>query len=80
MKQKGNCLIGDPIRLDRYTSDWECIRLNPSVFYRRLNEFQKSFKKVKGFYAEIDMGQFICVRFSDKQDLTEFCRIHHEYV
>lgn len=80
MKQKGNCLIGDPIALDSYTADWQSVRLAPNTFYRRHDQFQKGFKKVKGLYAEIDMGQFVTIRFSEKDDLTEFHRLHHEYV
>ena len=80
MKQKGNCLIGDPVTLDSYTADWESVRLHPTTFYRRLEQFQKGFKKVKGLYTEIDMGQFVTIRFSEKDDLTEFHRMHHEYL
>jgi len=80
MKQKGNCLTGDPIQLDNYTSSWESVRLAPTTFYRRHEQFKKGFKKVKGFYVEIDMGQFVLVRFSEKEDLTEFHRLHHEYL
>lgn len=80
MKQKGNRLIGDPVTLDSYTADWESVRLHPTTFYRRLDLFQKGFKKVKGLYTEIDMGQFVTIRFSEKDDLTEFHRMHHEYL
>lgn len=80
MKQKGNCLIGDPVRLDGYTSDWESVRLDPGTFYRRQEEIQKGFRKVKGLYVEIDMGQFILIRFSEKADLTEFHKMHRQYI
>ncbi len=80
MKQEGRCIIGDPVRLDSYTSDWLSVRLHPTIFYRRLAEFQKGFKTVKGLYAEIDMGQFVVIRFSEKTDLTAFHKRHHEYV
>ena len=80
MKQKGRSIIGDPIRVDNYTSNWQSVRLHPGVFYRRIDEIQKGFKHVKGLYAEIDMGQFVVIRFSEKDDLTDFHRRHHEYV
>ncbi len=80
MKQKGNCLIGDPIVLDNFTSNWDSVRLHPAIFYRRIEQFQKGLKRVKGLYVKIDMGQFITIRFSEKDDLTEFYKLHHEYV
>ena len=80
MKQLGKCLVGDPVRIDSYTADWMSVRLHPSVFYRRHEEFQKGFKTVKGLYAEIDMGQFVVIRFSEKTDVTAFHKRHHEYV
>ena len=80
MKQKGKCITGDPIIVDSYTSDWETVRLHPTTFYRRQDEFQKGFKTVKGFYAEIDMGQFVVIRFSEKADMTAFHKRHHDYV
>jgi len=80
MKQEGKCIVGDPVRLDNYTSDWLSIRLHPTTFYRRFDEFQQGFKNVKGFYAEIDMGQFVVIRFSEKDDITAFHRRHHEYI
>jgi hypothetical protein len=80
MKQKGRCIVGDPIQVDNYTSDWVSVRLHPATFYRRHDEFQEGFKNVKGFYAELDLGQFVIIRFSEKDDMTAFHRMHHEYV
>jgi hypothetical protein len=80
MKLKNNFLVGDPVRIDSYTSEWLTLHLHPSVFYRRLEIFQESLEQSKGMYAEIDMGEFICIRFSEKEDLTNFYRIHHNYI
>lgn len=80
MKQRGNSIIGDPVAVDNYTTDWMTVRLNPATFYRRFDEFQSGFKDVKGLYAEIDMGKFVYIRFSEKDDATNFHRIHHEYI
>ena len=80
MKQEGKCIVGDPVRLDNYTSNWMSIRLHPATFYRRIEEIQKGLKTAKGLYAEIDMGQFVVIRFSEKADLTAFHRRHHEYI
>lgn len=80
MKQKGKEIVGDAVKVESYTSDWAQVRLHPGVFYRRYEEFEKSFKKVKGLYAEIDQGQFVTIRFSDKSDVTMFHRNHHEYI
>lgn len=80
MKQEGKFISGDPVRVERYTSDWLTIRLHPATFYRRFDEFQQGFSEVKGLYTEIDCGQYILVRFSDKEDLTAFHRRHHQYL
>lgn len=80
MKQIGNCINGDPIILDSYTNKWESVRLHPTTFYRHADEIQKGYKSIKGLYAEIDMGQFVVIRFSEKSDLTAFHRRHHEYI
>ena len=80
MKQQGRCITGDPIRVDSFTADWMSVRLHPTTFYRRIDEFQQGFESVKGLYAEIDMGQFVVIRFSEKDDVTAFHRRHHEYL
>lgn len=80
MKQKGKCLTGDPIRVDNFTSDWMSVRLHPATFYRRMEQFQDSLEKTRGIYAELDLGQFVVIRFSEKDDVTAFHRKHHEYI
>ncbi len=80
MKQNGKCLVGDPIQVDSYTSDWLSVRLHPTTFYRRLDDFRDGFAKVKGLYAELDMGQFVVIRFSEKEDVTMFHKLHHAYI
>lgn len=80
MKQKGKCLTGDPVRIDSYTSDWMSVKLHPTTFYRRQDEFYHGLDKSKGLYAEIDMGQYVVFRFSEKDDVTAFHRRHHEYI
>jgi hypothetical protein len=80
MKQEGKCIVGDPISVDSYTAGWNSVKLHPAVFYRRIDEIQKSFKSIKGLYAELDMGQYVVIRFSEKSDVTNFYRLNHEYV
>jgi len=80
MKQIGNSIVGDPIRVDSYTSGWLSIRLHPSVFYRRLEQIREGLQKTKNLYATIDMGEYVYIRFAEKEDLTNFHRMHHEYV
>ncbi len=80
MKQKGNFIIGDPVKVDRYTADWLSVHLHPTTYYRHLERFDKGFAKVKGLCAEIDNGFAIVIRFSHKEDLTEFHRLHHDYI
>ena len=80
MKQHGKCLVGDPVLLERYTTGWLSIKLHPTTFYRRHNEFQSGFEQVRGLYAEIDCGQYVLVRFSEKEDLTHFHRLHYQYL
>ena len=80
MKVKKNCIMGDPVMLDRYTAKWATVRLHPLTFYRRLDLFRSSLGKVKGLYAEIDSGQFVSIRFSEQDDIKEFYKTHEEYV
>lgn len=80
MKKIKNSIVGDPVQVDAYTSKWQEIHLSPEVFYRRYDQFQKSMENLKGLYAEIDMGKLVYIRFSEKDDLTTFHRIHHEYI
>lgn len=80
MKQQGRCVIGDPISVDNYTSGWPSVRLHPTTFYRHMAEFQKGLDKTAGYYAEIDMGQFILIKFSDKSDVTAFYKKYHEHI
>jgi hypothetical protein len=80
MKQLGKRLTGDPVRIERYTTDWLTVRMHPTTFYRRFDEFLEGFNSVKGLYTDIDCGQFILIRFSEKEDLTAFHRRHHAYL
>lgn len=80
MKQLGKCLVGDLVRIDNYTSGWVSVKLHPIIFYRRFDEFQEGFKKVKGLYAQMDCDEFIIIRFSEKDDLTLFHKIHNKYL
>jgi len=54
--------------------------MHPTSYYRRQEEISESLKKSKGLYAEIDQGQFVVIRFSEKDDVTAFHRKHHEYL
>jgi hypothetical protein len=80
MKQQGKRLTGDPVRIEQFTTDWLTVRLHPTTFYRRIDEFQEGFSLVKGLYTDIDCGQFILIRFSEKEDLTAFHRRHNAYL
>ncbi len=80
MKQQGRCIVGNQISVDNYTADWLSVRLHPTTYYRRHDQFQEGLDTVRGLYAELDLGQFVVLRFSDKDDMTAFHRRHHEYV
>lgn len=80
MKQFGSNITGDPVRLESYTSDWSTIRLHPAIFYRRQDEIDEGLEDIKGLYAQIDMGNYVMLRFSEKDDLTEFHRKHYQYL
>ena len=80
MKQEGRCITGNLVSVNSYTADWISVRLHPTTFYRRYDQFQEGFDHVRGFYAELDMGQFVLLRFSHKEDVTAFHKRHHEYI
>lgn len=80
MKQHGKCIVGDPVSLDSYTADWMSVRIHPGTYYRRLDDIRDTLDKIKGVYAELDMGQYVLLRFSEKDDVTSFHRNHHEYI
>lgn len=80
MKQIGREITGNDIKVSSYTNDWIQIRIHPAIFYRRYEQFADSFNNIQGFYTELDQGQYVSVRFSDKNDVTEFYRKHHEYL
>jgi hypothetical protein len=54
--------------------------MHPTTYYRRQEDILPTLEKIKGLYAELDMGQYIILRFSEKDDLTSFHRDHHEYI
>jgi hypothetical protein len=80
MKIKDRCIIGDIVLVGEYTDHWYQINIHPTTFYRRLDQFSDGFKKVKDLYTELDLGQYVSIRFREKNDLTEFHRMHHEYL
>lgn len=77
MKQQGRCIVGNLRDVDDFTSDWMSIKIHPAIYYRRQDEFDETLGQTKGLYAELDMGQFIILRFSLKDDVTNFHRNHH---
>ena len=80
MKQQGNCITGDPILLENFTSGWHSVKLHPALFYRREDSIKTILKNSRGFYVEIDMGEYVLIKFSEKDDLTEFYRLNNEYI
>ena len=80
MKLDGKCITGNSRSLDSYTSDWSSVRLHPAVYFRRSDEIHESLENSNGLYTEIDLGQYIVIRFSEKSDVTSFHRAHHEYL
>ena len=80
MKQLGKYIVGEHRVVDSYTSDWMSIKVHPTTYYRRQDDIQYTLEKIKGLYAELDMGQFVLLRFSEKEDVTTFHRHHHEYI
>ena len=80
MKQHGFEITGDAVKVDSYTNGWAQVKLHPIVFYRRYDDFVESYSKLKGPYAEIEFNDFVVIRFSNKEDVTTFHRIHHEYI
>jgi hypothetical protein len=80
MKQVGKYITGDLVKVNNLTRDWETVRIHPLVFYRRYDDFMDGLAKCKDLHTLLDMGQFILIRFLEKDDLTAFYRRHHEYV
>ena len=80
MRQSGKCIIGETRAIDSYTSDWDSVRICPTVYYRRLSDFQDTLNNIEGMYTELDLGQYILIRFSNKDDLTKFHRCHHSFI
>lgn len=74
MRQHGNCIIGDPIKVDNYTSKWMSVMISPIRYYRKQDEICDILKKCHGPYAEIDNGDHISIRFLEKSDLELFCK------
>lgn len=80
MKKQGNCIVGDPVIVDRNTADWLTVKLHPITFYRRFEEFQDGLEESKGLYTHIDVGPYVVVKFLEKEDMTAFFRRHHAYI
>jgi len=80
VKKVGKCITGDMCRVDSYTQDWFPVKMHPSTYYRRMDEIGETLQKSKGLYTELDLGQFVLLRFSEKDDLTSFYKKHHDHV
>lgn len=80
MRQQGNCIVGDSRTLESYTATWLTVKMHPTSFYRHNDEIQSTLEKLKGPYVELDMGQYILLRFAEKDDVTTFHRNHHSYI
>lgn len=74
MRQTGNCIIGDPVKVDNFTAHWINVKLSPFVYYRKQDEICNLLAKCVGPYTEIDNGDHISIRFLEKSDLELFCR------
>lgn len=80
MKQVGNRIIGDVVRLEDYTAKWDSLRLHPTTFYRKYAQFQQVLSSLPGLYAQIDAGDFVEIKFSNESDLNNFYKMHNEYI
>lgn len=74
MRQSGNCIIGDPIKVDNYTANWVNVKLSPFVYYRKQDEICNLLDKCVGPHTELDYGDYVSIRFLEKCDLELFCK------
>jgi len=72
MKQYGTCISGDSIQVNNLTKEWIEILLHPATFYRNYDTLRGRLENIKGYYAEIDLGEDILIRFSEDNDAAEF--------
>lgn len=80
MKVVGNLVTGDFARLMNYTAGWHSVKMHPATFYRRRFELETTLSKIKGLWSEIDMGECVLIKFSNKEDVTEFYKKHHSHI
>lgn len=80
LKQSGQQIIGDNIKVGDLTKDWRQIILSPIIFYRREDEFYKSFNKFEGLYATLDMGINVILRIESNKDADYFIQKFYEYL
>lgn len=80
MRKINNCLIGDFVRVDSYTTGWYTIKLHPGTYYRRQAEFISTLKKNTGLYAELDAGDSVLIRFDNMSDVNNFYKQHYGYI
>jgi hypothetical protein len=72
MKISGNCIVGDHIQVDRFTAKWASIKVLPITYYRKQEEITKILDSCTGICAELDNGEHVSIRFSEKSDLENF--------
>jgi len=80
MRQSGQEIIGDNIKVDDLTKTWKQISLSPNTYYRRQEEFLKSFDKFDGLYAIMDMGHSVILRINSERDFNKFIQKYYEYL
>lgn len=53
--------------------------LKPTIYYTKFEEYQKVLNNISGIYTDLDMGQYILVKFEKLEDAVYF-KLRFEYV
>jgi hypothetical protein len=72
MKQKGNYISGDPVKVEDLAKGWSCIYVHPAIFYSRFDHYREVTTRTQGLYTDVDYGQMVKIMFQDPVDATMF--------
>jgi hypothetical protein len=80
MKQSGQQIIGDLIKVDDLTKKWKRIPFNPITYYRIEDDLLKVLDKFEGLYVILDMGHSVVIKIDLDEDADKFMKKFYEYL
>jgi hypothetical protein len=70
MRQVGNRILGDFVKVENFTRDWTTVAVDSLDLDTK--DLVSLADKSRSYFADLSDGEYACFRFSDPRDADEF--------